>query len=315
NFNTAMGRNTLGVNISGTQNTAVGHSALNANTASGNTAVGFGALFANTTGVANTAMGAGALDANVGGGNNTAVGQGALTNASANSNTAVGAAALSSNVSGDSNTAVGDNALFDSTGSGNIAIGASAGVNLTTGGQNIYIGNAGMATESNTMRIGGGGQLATFIAGISGVAVANSAAVLIDQTTGQLGTLVSTQRAKEDIDDMGEVSAGLLQLRPVVFRYKKAAANGSKPLQYGLIAEEVAEVMPELVVYNADGQPQTVQYHVLPALLLNELQRQQAQVHRQEGELAALRELLAAQAAELAELKAALRATTERAAR
>ncbi|MGH9779431.1 MAG: tail fiber domain-containing protein, partial [Candidatus Acidiferrales bacterium] len=103
--------------------------------------------------------------------------------------------------------------------------------------------------------------------------------------------------------------AGLLRLRPVTFRYRQTMADGSKPLQYGLIAEEVAEVMPELVVFDAEGQPQTVQYHVLPALLLNELQRQQAQVNRQEEELAALRQMLAAQEAELAELKAVLRAT------
>jgi len=110
---------------------------------------------------------------------------------------------------------------------------------------------------------------------------------------------------KEDIREMEDASAGLLNLRPVVFRYRQAMADGSKPLQYGLIAEEVAEVMPELVVYDAEGQPQTVQYHVLPALLLNELQRQQAEVQD-------LRAQLEQQRAELAELKAALGARSEK---
>jgi hypothetical protein len=99
--------------------------------------------------------------------------------------------------------------------------------------------------------------------------------------------VLSTRRVKEDIRDMGEASAGLLRLRPVTFRYRQPSTDGSKPLQYGLIAEEVAEAMPELVVYGADGQPQTVKYHELPALLLNELQRQQ-------HEVAELRALLAA---------------------
>ena len=174
-----------------------------------------------------------------------------------------------------------------------------------------------MAAEGATIRIGnqsgGAAHTATFIAGIRGTStgVADAIAVLID-SAGQLGTVSSTRRVKEDIGDMGEASAALLQLRPVTFRYRQAMADGSKPLQYGLIAEEVAEVMPELVVYGADGQPQTVQYHVLPALLLNELQRQQAEVDRQAEELAALRELLSAQAAELADLKAALRSTLAR---
>ncbi|MBI4419467.1 MAG: tail fiber domain-containing protein [Gemmatimonadetes bacterium] len=102
---------------------------------------------------------------------------------------------------------------------------------------------------------------------------------------GQLGTVSSSRRVKEDIRDMGESSRRLLQLRPVRFRYIQASADGAKPLQYGLIAEEVAEVYPELVTYDATGEPTAVMYHVLPALLLNELQRQ-------ERELAALRQVV-----------------------
>jgi hypothetical protein len=216
---------------------------------------------------------------------------------------------------------VGWNALFsNTTGVHNTAIGHGAGQNATTGSDNVYIAHDGNAGETNSIHIGIQGlQTTAFMAGISGVTVANSAAVLINTTTGQLGTVASTRRVKEDIGEMGEASAGLLQLRPVVFRYKQAMADGSKPLQYGLIAEEVAEVMPELVVYDAEGQPQTVQYHVLPALLLNELQRQEkelAVLRAQASELAALKtevEKLRDQqnrlAALEAELKAALRAT------
>ncbi|MGH9779231.1 MAG: tail fiber domain-containing protein, partial [Candidatus Acidiferrales bacterium] len=229
-------------------------------------------------------------------------------------NTGVGPNALAGN-GGSGNTAVGFNALGNTGNtntSDNIAIGHLAGVAVMTGSNTILVGNQGTSSESDTIRIGipsgGAAHTATFIGGICGVTtgVADAIAVMID-SNGQLGTVSSTRRVKEDINAMGEASAGLLRLRPVVFRFRQPMADGSKPLQYGLIAEEVAEVMPELVVYNAEGQPQTVQYHVLPALLLNEIQRQQAQVNRQEEELAALRQMLAAQEAELAELKAVLR--------
>jgi hypothetical protein len=225
-------------------------------------------------------------------------------NTTASLNTAIGHDALSANTTGQFNVAVGTLALINSTGGSNTAIGVGAGSNLTTGNGNIYIVNNGVATESDTTRVGGT-QTRAFIAGVRGVTtgVADAVTVLID-SAGQLGTVNSTRRVKEDIGEMGEASAGLLQLRPVTFRYRQAMADGSKPLQYGLIAEEVAEVMPELVVYDSEGQPQTVQYHVLPALLLNELQRQHAEVET-------LRAQLEQQKAELAELKAALGARNE----
>ena len=100
--------------------------------------------------------------------------------------------------------------------------------------------------------------------------------MLID-SLGQLGTTSSSARYKEDIRDLGEVSQRLLSLRPVAFRYKADVQEGERPVQYGLIAEEVAEVFPELVIYNKDGQPETVAFHILSTLLLNELQRLQRQ--------------------------------------
>jgi len=134
--------------------------------------------------------------------------------------------------------------------------------------------------------------------------VVDAVAVLVD-SAGQLGTMSSSARFKEDIHDMGEASRRLMQLRPVVFRYKQASSDGSKPLQYGLIAEEVAETFPELAAYGADGQVETVQYHLLPAILLNELQRQQGQIDSQQAENETLR-------AELDALRSAVQQMQER---
>ncbi len=265
--------------------------------------MGWQALAANTASTDNTAIGPQALSAHTSGFGNVAIGRAALVDhVTGDGNTAVGGNALDNLVTGSNNLAIGASAGFSATaGSNNVYLGANAGFSATTGSNNIYIGDTGAAAESNTIRIGGVGQTATFIAGIDGVAVGASSTVLIN-ASGQLGTMVSTRRVKQDIRDMGKTSSGLRRLRPVVFRYRQPSADGSKPIQYGLIAEEVAEVMPELVVYDAEGQPQTVQYHVLPALLLNELQRQHSEVDK-------LRALLEQQKAELAELRAALRAT------
>ncbi len=261
-----------------------------------NTAVGLGAFAANTTGVANTATGGAAL----------------AKNTTGNSNTAVGINALFFNTTGSGNIAVGHAALFgNSTGSGNIGLGLGAGFSATTGSNNIYIGSDGVAAEAATIHIGTQGtQQATFIAGIAGKTVTNSAAVLIDTTTGHLGTIVSSRRFKEEIRTMEDASAGLQRLRPVAFRYKQPAADGSKPRQYGLIAEEVAEVYPELVVYDAAGQPETVMYHLLPAMLLNELQRQHRQLEAQAAQLRAQQGQLDAQGAQLADLKTRWEALT-----
>ena len=206
---------------------------------------------------------------------NTAMGYTALFNNNANYNTAVGSAALSNNTMGGNNTALGYFALSGVTlGGGNIAIGSAAAQNVAGSGSfNIEIGNQGVPTDSNVTRIGTPGeQLSTFIAGINNSTITGSP-VLVN-SSGQLGVLLSSQRYKEDIQDMGTASDALMRLRPVTFHYKRPAEDGRKPLNYGLIAEEVVKIYPELVVYGEHGEIESVQYHQLPALLLNELQQQ-----------------------------------------
>jgi Chaperone of endosialidase len=308
NSNTALGGNALFSNTTGTDNTALGAGALQSNTSGlrntatgaralfsnvsggGNTAVGFSTLQNNSTGNNNTATGGNALLSNTVGIANTALGAGALqTNAAGGSNTALGAFALNKSTSGN-NTALGTFALFNiTTGATNIAMGFNAGSTATTGSNNIHIANVGTADDNALIRIGTGGtQTATFIAGISGVQV-TGVPVMVDGN-GQLGVAAaSSRRVKDDIRDMEDTSGGVLKLRPVTFRYKAEPANGSRPLEYGLIAEEVAEIYPELVVLDKDGQPSGVRYHVLPAMLLNELQRQQRRLEAQQREIDELR--------------------------
>jgi hypothetical protein len=167
----------------------------------------------------------------------------------------------------------------NTTGSNNIALGISAGARLTTGSNNIAIGNFGVAGESRTIRIGTRGvQTKTFVAGVRGVTVTGGVAVLVN-SVGQLGVQSSSARFKEDISPMTPaLSERLLQLRPVTFRYRQADESGAKPLQYGLIAEEVAKVYPELVAYDSQGRPEAVAYQTLSSLLLNEYQRQHRQL-------------------------------------
>jgi len=273
--NTAIGINALQTNSTGAYNVGIGSSALSTNTTgSNNTAVGNAALGQNTGGGYNSAFGFDALDLNALGMGNTAFGYTALFNNNANYNTAMGIAALSNNTMGGNNTALGYFALSSLTiGGGNIAVGSSAGQNVAgSGSYNIEIGNSGTPTDSNVVRIGTPGEhLSTFIAGINNSPITGSA-VLIN-SSGQLGVLLSSQRYKENIQDMGNASDALMQLRPVTFRYKQEA-DGRKSLNYGLIAEEVAKIFPELVVYGDHGEVESVQYHQLPALLLNELQKQ-----------------------------------------
>ena len=210
--------------------------------------------------------------------NNTAVGYGALQSAQAysasNYNTAIGASAMSGSFQGQGNTAIGASALASIVNASfNIAIGEFAGSALTSGGEesNILIGNAGVAGESGAIRIGGStlDQQKTFIQGIRGRTTGtNDAVAVVIDSNGQLGTINSSRRYKDDIHAMPDLSAMLMKLRPVTFRYKKPYADGSKPMQYGLIAEEVAETFPHLAVFNDKGQPETVKYHELPTFLL-----------------------------------------------
>ena len=262
-----------------------------------NTAVGQAALFSNTEGRFNTAVGQAALRFNTTGGSNTAVGQIALlSNTEGTENTAVGGDALRK-TTGSNNTAVGEDALRNTKGSDNTAVGDDAGVSATTGDHNIYLGANvfGVAGEANTMYLGRvGTQTTTFIAGVHGITTGADAIQVLIAGNGQLGTVSSSRRYKEDIQDMGRASAGLLDLRPVTFRYTQASTDGATPIQYGLIAEEVAAIYPDVVVYNDAGQPETVQYRKVNAMLLNEVQRQHRQIEAQQEQLEALRTRLAA---------------------
>ena len=242
-----------------------------------NTAVGFYSLYKSTNGIRNTAIGLQSLFCNTTGSSNTATGFNALFRTTTGSvNTAAGYSALEQNTSGSYNTAYGYRALYHTTtGDRNIALGANAGDYLFDGSNNVYIGNQGRNTESNTMRIGNSSDhTRTFISGINGIAPSGGANTVVIDGNGQLGTISSSRRYKRDIRDMGEASLGLLDLRPVTFRYKKEHAPRNQGLQYGLIAEEVTDVYPELVQYDADGNAQSVLYHLLPSMLLNELQKQ-----------------------------------------
>jgi len=236
----------------------------------------------------NTGIGSDALSGLNSGTGNTAVGTGAQRDfISGNFNTAVGEGSLLANQTGIKNTGIGEGALIATTGSDNIALGSRAGDALTTGSNNIDIGNVGVAAESGTIRIGNNNQTRAFLTGVRGVTTgqADGLAVLID-STGQLGTTSSSARVKREIIDMGDASTALRKLRPVSFFY----CNDTVGIrQYGLIAEEVAVVMPELVQFSSTGEPETVRYHFLAPLMLNELQRQQRTIDEQRQENAALR--------------------------
>ncbi len=297
--NTASGVNALGSNTTGSDNTASGVDALQNNTIGGdNTASGVSTLYSNTTGSNNTAGGVSALFYNTTGSGNTASGVSALQNNTIGSdNTASGVSALYSNTTGSNNTASGFSALFyNTTGNNNIAIGQSAAISVANGnGNNIHIGNQGASGDNAVIRIGTlGTQTAFFVAGVSGVGtgLGSPVPVLID-ANGQLGTMSSSRRFKEDIQDMGDASSGLMSLRPVTFRYKQPYTDGSRPIDYGLIAEEVADVYPDLVAYSPSGEVQTVQYQKVNAMLLNEVQKQHQQAQAQQEEMSELKARLA----------------------
>ena len=211
----------------------------------------------------------------------------------------VGATALANGAASSQNVAVGYGALNTTTGSNNVALGWAAGASRTSGDFNIYLGAGvgfGASAESNTMRLGDGGSIQrTYVGGVRGVTTtaANAVAVMID-STGNLGTVNSSRRYKQDIQDMGEASSGLMRLRPVTYRYTQPYADGSMPVDYGLIAEEVEAVYPDLVAHLQNGDVETVQYHKINAMLLNEVQKQHRQIEAQRAEMAALTARLAA---------------------
>lgn len=320
-FNTATGAYALWANSFGMRNAAVGADSLRNNTTgSENSAVGSDSLRGNSTGFENSALGQGALFSNTAGYKNTAAGKYALFgNSTGFENTAAGQWALASNSTGSQNTAIGAYALMSNSGSKNIALGFAAGKRLTNGANNIAIGNHGVEADSGTIRLGTSGTHGKiFIAGIRGVAVSSGAAVLVN-AKGQLGVASSSRDMKESIEPIGDSSSSLMRLRPVRFHYKEPDEAGRKPVQYGLIAEEVAQVMPELAVPNEQGKPETVAYHALPSLLLNEYQKQQkellavqqrlnhaeSQLREVRGEVASLRASLAMHPAPTLEMKLA----------
>ena len=285
-YNSAFGYQALDANTTGYYNSAFGFGALTANTTGGaNSAVGFQALAANTTGGSNGAVGYQALNANTTGSYNNAFGVGALTaNTTGYYNNAFGSGSLNVMTSGGSNSAFGVNSLVQlSTGNWNTAIGYSAGYSLTSGDDNVYINNSGVSSESNTLRIGGYYIYNTYIAGIYGSTSASGIPVYVN-SSGQLGTATSSRRYKEDIVDMDNESDVLMKLRPVAFYYKPEY-DKTHDRQYGLVAEEVAQLAPQLVAYDKDGTPQTVRYHFVNAMLLNEVQRQRATIKRQESRI------------------------------
>lgn len=297
NANTANGFDALLLNTTGTANTAIGETALfNNTTGVHNTASGNGALFDNTTGNENTATGVSALLNNTTGADNTATGVSALLNNTIGAdntatglialfknttgidNTATGTGTLYNNTTGNDNTAEGYQALFNNAaGDNNIALGNGAGFNLTSGNNNIDLGNAGVAAESNTIRIGTAGtQTATFIAGIRGVPITGGQAMGVN-ADGQLGVKVSSARFKEAIKPMDQASAAIFSLKPVAYRYKKAL-DPTGASQFGLVAEDVAKVNRDLVIYDDNGKPFSVRYEEVNAMLLNEFLKEHQMV-------------------------------------
>jgi hypothetical protein len=288
--NSAYGAFVLNDNTSGSDNTANGFQALFSNTTGDlNTAIGVNALFSNTIGASNTAIGNSALLSNIDGAGNVASGQAALFSSTTGSNnTANGSNALFSNTVGASNTAIGQGALYSNrTGSGNIALGDSAGTNLTTGDNNIDIGNSGVTGESNTIRIGTQGtQNRTFIAGISGSIVGNSVPVRVN-ANGRLGVAPSSARFKDEIKPMDRASEAIYALKPVTFRYKHEIDPKGTP-EFGLVAEEVEKINPDLVARDDHGKPFTVRYEAVNAMLLNEFLKEHRKVEQLEKQVAAL---------------------------
>jgi hypothetical protein len=296
------------ISNSGFDNVAVGDHALTANTAGGyNTAIGHTALFSNTTGFINTATGRQALYYNTTGESNTANGEAALgANTTGSFNTGIGTVALLSNTTGNNNTAVGTSALFsNTTGSGNIAFGDAAGTKNITGSNNIYIGNPGTHTDVGRIRIGTPGiQAKTFIAGISGATVPDGVGVIVG-SNGQLGTIVSSERFKDEIKPMHKASEAILALKPVTFRYKHELDPIGIP-QFGLVAEQVEKVNPDLVARDEQGKPYTVRYEAVNAMLLNEFLKEHKKVEDLESTVASLVATVKEQAVQIQKVSAEL---------
>lgn len=268
--NTAVGAAAMR-SIAGTQNTAVGANALGSGYvvptthASFNTSVGANSMAANTTGTSNVALGTQALAGNT----------------TASQNTGVGTQALAKNAAG----------------TRNVALGYQAGY-YAQGSNNVFVSNVGTGSDNGTIRIGDPAvHTAAYLAGVFKTNITGGANVVVS-ASGQLGVVSSSRRYKEAIEPMSEHGTEIYALRPVTFRYRQADDSGQTPVQYGLIAEEVADVFPELVVYNDAGEPETVRYQALTPILLNEVQK----LHAQLAETSSLKSAVAAQQAQLAQM-------------
>jgi hypothetical protein len=293
-YNTAVGILSLKSNLTGSYNTAIGAGALAANNGDENTATGFGALLSNTTGHFNTANGGLSLFSNTTGIFNTAIGDHALeVNTIGIENAAEGARVLSSNTTGNLNTGVGYAALLsNTTGSSNTGIGTGALSSNTTGNSNIALGpdaGSGITTANNVIAIGVAGNdinNSCFIGNIFGATSSNGVGVLVN-SNGRLGTMTSSRRFKKDIKAMGKASDMILALKPVTFRYKKEVdPDGAR--QFGLVAEDVEQVNPDLVALDAEGKPYSVRYDAVNAMLLNEFLKEHRKVERMEKQIEAL---------------------------
>jgi uncharacterized coiled-coil protein SlyX len=283
--NTTVGSEALSFDTTGNFNTAIGDSALKLNTTgSVNTAIGLDALISNTIGHSNTATGGNALFNNTEGIQNTATGIFAVfSNTTGDLNTGVGLQALALNVTGSSNTALGANALISSTGNGNTALGAGAGSGVGTASNVIAIGSAAANVSDSC-----------FIGNIRGVTTANADAIaVVIDSGGQLGTVSSSRRFKQEIKAMDSASEAIHALKPVTFHYK---SDGTNTPQFGLIAEEVAEVNQDLVVRDKNGEIYTVRYEAVNTMLLNEFLKEHKKVEAQQA-------TIAEQQASIAELK------------
>ena len=301
-FNTAIGWLSLRGDMTGSFNTAVGAGTLFRNIAEENTAVGTGALLSNSTGIRNTATGAFALFSNTGpadnpnrpsgelGSFNTANGDQALfNNTEGGVNTAVGYRALINNTTGFANTAIGADALANnSTGNSNIGLGGGAGIAVSTANEVIAIGTGGQ-NVSNSCFIG---QIYNNIQ----PQVGTDPDLVTISSDGRLGRAnVSSRRYKHDIQPMHTASEAIYELKPVSFRYHKQY-DQTQTIAFGLIAEEVAEVNPDLVGRNPEGQPESVRYEQINAMLLNEFlkehrrgEEQDCKIQEQETTIAELR--------------------------
>ena len=276
-----MGTGAGASNVNGYQSTFVGINAGYSNvSAGGNAFFGNVAGYKNTDGEYNTFIGAGSGTYNVSGEANTFVGKETGHYSTGNENTFIGAYGGASNTSGFRNTFVG----------------SAAGVYNSTGNFNVYLDNTGpnSGTESNTIRIGDPrAHFAAYMAGIYGSIVSSGVLVYVN-SDGQLGTSSSSLRFKEQVRNMGDSTNALMKLRPVTFFYKPEY-SGERTMQYGLIAEDVAKVYPELVAYDKEGQPYSVRYQYLTAMLLNELQKQYRRTAELEQRVSQLEKLVGSQ--------------------